>query len=164
MIVFSKVNGKFETKHALMKNSLFFLLAFTLLSCGQSIEDVAWIEGTWSRNYNNVIQAEVWKKETDSLIGKAYFIKNGDSTLNEEMYIHMLDGQLTFTAMAPSFEQEKHFQCSESSTQNILFENEHNHFPKAIRYYSQNDSLYAVLGGSVEGFDKTTAFGFKRLP
>lgn len=144
--------------------SLYFFPILFLFSCSPSLEDLSWLEGNWQRQYNDVTQVEVWKRQSDTLLGLSYFIKNGDSTLQETMTIYRGESKLEFNARIPEQGIDTRFKQLDDSENRISFENPENDFPQTIVYERKGDSLYAAIIGKSQGFDKSVVFGFSRLP
>jgi hypothetical protein len=133
------------------------------LSCMPKYEDnVRQLEGTWIRHFNDNQQIEKWISRNDSLIGEATFIRNGIQTTTEHMFIYEAGGELIFTADVPENVVPVSFRLTDSNENGLLFENPEHDFPQFIRYQVKGDSMYAAIGGTVNGFDKTAVFDFIR--
>lgn len=147
------------------------LLACVLLfSCKKespSLSNISWLEGSWLTELNGNQTNEVWKWQNDSLMTGYSVIKNGrDSTILETLEIAKKGGTLLFAANPKGQNQGQPvtFTLTGISDQRVTFENPAHDFPQKITYTNiGNDSLVAVVSGTVAEKQKDIIFSFVRI-
>lgn len=139
-----------------------FLALLTACS-SNSVEDLKWLEGTWSRTYNVTTQQEVWKSSADSLYGKSIFITLEDTTVMENMTIKIKNGILTYTADVEENPKPVDFILSTSRKGFAEFTNPNYDFPQVIRYEITGDSLTTTITGKSGTMPKSATFKYGKV-
>ncbi len=133
-----------------------------------SLNDLQWMEGDWTDNQlfafrkPPVAFREVWTYYPDSLSGRGYSIKEGDTTLTEMLSIRIVNDKLVYIAN-PVGQSLVSFPLDSIGDKYISFSNKAHDSPRDISYqFLTNDSLkVAVTSISPQG-DRVVTFKMKR--
>jgi len=175
---------KFKDKE-MLRVIMSVLFAVMLVSCGSESENkegnskekeqqenndlgqLNYLEGSWidstSGFYNeNNYLLEEWTVYQDSLSGRGYKIKNGDTTLTERLRICIVNDKLTYIA-SPIGQSLISFTSVHSEKGGFKFQNKINDFPHTIIYYPPSDNEMQVdLIGLSSGFERTVSYEMKK--
>ena len=140
-----------------------FFIALLSGCSSTSVEDLKWLEGTWSRTYNVTTQQEIWKSTSDSLIGKSVFITLEDTTVMENLTIKVKNGILTYIADVKENPRPVDFILSTSRDGFAEFTNPNYDFPQLIRYELIGDSLVTTIQGESGTMPKAATFRYGKV-
>lgn len=154
----------------MIKKVLFLFLIISILSCNNSyseIENIDWLEGSWTSQAEGNTILENWKKSNDSTwTGQCLFCKNGKVLFTEKMIISKRNNLLQFSSES-EFHNEKRtvqFIAKNSTNDKLVFQNLKHDFPQQIIYKRiHKDSIFAYITGKVNGKPKRVNFRMSKL-
>lgn len=149
-----------------IRNSLLLIASFLTASCINNtdrITQLSWLQGTWERNYNNVLQIEEWKIQSNELVGQSIFITNQDSTTLNSYTIKELNSQVTLFITPTDFEESTSYPLSYFSADSVVFKNNQESWPQEIVMVKKADSVYVKsLSGHQQQMFNAVHFSFKK--
>lgn len=143
-----------------MKKMFIVTLLFSLLltSCQNQIEKAEWLIGNWEHTSSEGKFIEKWKKKSSkNFIGNSYFVIGKDTVFSEKVNLIQKGKKLLYVVEIttdPTIETTV-FELTSSTSNQLVFENPENDFPKKITYNRiHNDSIFAEIsgGGNPQGF------------
>jgi len=140
----------------------FFFLA---ISCSKEVKDYSWISGTWKRDFNETSQIEEWQLMNDTLVGSAYHVAFGDTTLYSTSSMFTNDqGKLELVQLKNGSPSTEAFQFEGSTDSSFTFNRNSNVFPQQFSYTIRKDSLLIFNGiAETNGFTNKIEYEFKRM-
>ena len=132
-----------------------FLLFAFLVSCNSpDSKDVLhnWksMEGMW-KSYKGVVFNESWKLVNDSLFEGAGFSLNGyDTVFYEKLGVARIGDSVYYQAYLSGSRVPVTFTLTNYRSDEWVFVNKHNEFPKKIRYVLDNDTILTVTASDME--------------
>ncbi|MBC8366464.1 hypothetical protein H8E52_03550 [bacterium] len=130
-----------------------------------SIEDFAWLAGTWASTGAEAGSGETWTEPAGgTMFGVARSVKNSQTVAFEYLRIvEMPGGSLDYVAM-PSGRNETRFTLLSYSDKEAVFQNLQHDYPHRIIYCLKEDgSLLARIEGVVDGEDKSMELPMQKL-
>lgn len=130
-----------------------------------SINDLAWLAGSWERTQKNSVMHERWHKVDDTLLaGDAIRIAGADTTTLERMRMLQRDSIVYFVAEVPHNDSAIFFRLTYIDSQGYHFENPRHDFPTHITYRQiSSDSLYARIEGMSAGKLSGVDFRYRKI-
>ena len=132
------------------------------------MNDAHWLIGSWQAVTTKGITYEKWHKASDTLfMGESFFIKEGDTVLNESIKIVARDNDVAFISTVPDQNEglPVTFKLTYIDPHKMVFENQTHDFPQMITYQEvTQDSLIAEISGTIKGDHRSKRFPMKRLP
>ena len=131
---------------------------------GPSVEQLAWLAGSWRFEKEGRVIDEHWLAPAGGLmVGTSRTVAKGKALEFEFMMIREGAGILFFVAW-PSGKSETAFPMTSISATQVVFENPTNDFPQKITYARQADgSLLAwIEGPGPDGQTRRIEFPYKR--
>ena len=132
-----------------------------------TLQDVAWLLGTWENKTAKGSTFENWTKTTNNLFsGKSYALKGSDTMVFEQMELVAKNNNLFYipTVKNQNGGQPVSFALKSSTKQSMVFENKTHDFPQLITYTKiNNDSLVAEISGTKNGKSRKIQFPMKRV-
>jgi len=157
-------------------------IASTIISCSNSgkenatdnttklyneIEKANWLIGQWQNNSSEGNATEVWDKLNDStFIGKSYFVVGKDTVSSETIRLEQNGSELFYipTVTEQNAGQPVKFTLTNSSNNQLVFENSKHDFPQKISYTKiSKDSLLAEISGIMEGKQNSQNFPMTKI-
>lgn len=150
---------------------------FALAACAGSeqveLDEMAWLEGTWSQQEGSESFIERWSKPRrpgSLLTGQGMFVREGDTNRMERLDLKRRGDSLIYVVTFPdrtvefartgTTETHTLENMRYGSSEFVTFVNSSNDFPNEITYRRQNDdSLYITLRGKENG--RETEFVFR---
>ena len=126
------------------------------------LSDVFWLEGKW-QDIQNGNQWEVWESSEKGLYGRGMYVKEGDTSLFEEMSIRQETGALIFTAFVRENDRPVEFTSTSMGKDYVVFENPEHDFPKRIYYSLESAEENQLLQAEVSAGEKRLSFTFKKV-
>lgn len=165
-----------------MKKTTFFLISLIslLYSCKKEsnkqittinkefnkINDAKWILGNWENISNEADFREIWTQKNDSVfIGKSFVTVKNDTVFNEKIDLLERNDSLFYIVSVENQNNEKpvFFYLTQSSKNELIFENPKHDFPNKIIYKKINqDSIIARIEGNQKGVPTTEDFPMKK--
>jgi hypothetical protein len=151
------------------------LLAFVVLIISGSwatpqkntIEDAAWLIGTWENKTQRGSLYEQWTKISDlDFAGKSYMLQDKDTIVFETIRMVQEPNGLAYI---PTVKKQNNalpvrFTLKTISAETLVFENREHDFPQIISYTKvSKDSLVAEISGVKNGQDRKQRFSMKRV-
>ncbi len=133
--------------------------SFFLLSAAAQKAIVIPIEkltGKWlsEKNADGTVMGEVWqKKNSNSMIGKSFMIKNGDTTILETVDLVKDGNNIFYTPVAYGQNDDRpvQFKLTSITETAYIFENPQHDFPKRIVYdFTTSETLHAYIDDGTE--------------
>lgn len=168
-------------KHT-FKYLIVLAIASTIISCSNSgkenatdnttkryneIEKANWLIGQWQNNSPEGNATEVWDKLNDStFIGKSYFVVGKDTVSSETIRLEQNGSELFYipTVKEQNAGQPVKFTLTNSSNNQLVFENSKHDFPQKISYTKiSKDSLLAEISGIMEGKQNSQNFPMTKI-
>jgi Domain of unknown function (DUF6265) len=114
-----------------------------------TIEQVAWISGTWKGTSGAATVEERWTPAASgTMLAVARTFKNGSMSAFEFLRISERDGGLVYTAMPNGRTPPTDFTMTAITSDSVTFENPAHDFPRLIRYARRPDgALETTVGG-----------------
>ena len=130
------------------------------------IEELRWLEGTWT-NINDESQSyETWTRLNDSTMTCfSYVMVENDTVFVEVVNLQERLDDIFFTVKVPDQNDEEAvtFKLIPSEKGIFTFENKAHDFPQRITYSNPvKDSIHAWIHGVVQGEPKRVDFLYKR--
>ena len=126
----------------------------------------SWLIGNWKGTSAEGICIEQWQFRNDTTyIGEGYFIRGRDTLSQESLRLVQMGERLWYV---PTVKNQNHgkpvpFKLTMARPHELLFENPTHDFPQKIAYTLHgNDSLEAVISGTVNGKEKSERFSMQR--
>ena len=141
---------------------IFFALIFsganaqTNQSTYSTVDQLKWLEGTWTRTNSRAGQSglELWKKVSSTeLSGRGVTLNGSDTVFVEKLRIVVRDGNLFYVADVPENQQPVYFPMTEIKQNSFTCENPEHDFPKKIAYNLQGNKLQATISGDGKAID-----------
>ena len=117
------------------------ILIFTVLvisSCSsntEKINNLSWLAGNWTREYNGVTQVESWNKKEGSLYGSSIFVKNEDSTIISTYSITQNKNGIILITKEVDFEDSTVYNLEYFAPDSIVFHTKKPIWPQTILLY-----------------------------
>lgn len=130
-----------------------------------SLNDLAWLAGSWERTQKSGVMHERWHKVDDTLMaGDAIRIAGADTTTLERMRMLQRDSIVYFVAEVPHNDSAIFFPLTHVDSLGYHFENPQHDFPTHIIYRQiSSDSLHARIEGMSSGKVSGVDFRFRKL-
>ena len=132
----------------------------------KSLDQVAWLIGSWSNKSSDGASYEVWRKYNDTLLlGRSYFIKGADTVSSE--YIKLVKKGNDVHCIPTVPDQNKglpvSFKLIFINDSKMVFENLEHDFPQTIAYQQlAPDSMLAEISGMIKGEYRAQQFPMSR--
>lgn len=153
--------------------TLVLLLSF-LCACGHKeekkdyalVNKASWFLGEWhcDSSYGNF--TEKWEKLSDStMIGESNIVKGKDTIFKENIVLEQRNDSLFYNVLIKDKNQEENtsFYLTESTDNQLVFENPKHDFPTKIIYnLIKPDSIIASIHGKEKGIEKSEIFAMSR--
>lgn len=143
----------------------FALLSFNAIDNQKSFKKLYALEGLWRMNGKRGPVFEEWKKfNKNELQGRSYFLKAGDTIINERVTLSKTKAGIFYTPVVEdqNNKQPIAFKMTKAENNAFVFENPEHDFPKRIVYkLITSDSLHAFIDDGTEN-GKRQNFYFKR--
>lgn len=150
-----------------MKKITIFLILVLLSSCKNNdakkkfplIEKTSWFLGEWRNQSKEGDFYENWKRISDSTFaGVSYIIKGKDTVFNENVVLEQRNDSL-FYDVSVNGEDETYFYLTQSSENEVTFENPKHDFPTKIIYkLIAPDSIIASIHGKIKGKEQSETY------
>lgn len=140
-------------------------LAFVSGVSAASVDQLAWLAGTWSLERNGRSVTEHWLPPAGGTMLGVSRTTAGERTIEYEFIVLRADetGQISYVAK-PSGQVEAVFKLVRVSATEVVFENLEHDFPQRISYRLQPDgSLLAAIEGTRNGQTRRVEFPYRRL-
>ena len=126
------------------------------------IEKANWLIGQWQNSSSEGNATETWNKLNDSTFrGESYFVVGKDTVSSETIGLEQRGKELFYipTIKEQNGGQPVKFTLTNSSNNQLIFENPKHDFPQKISYTKiSTDSLLAEISGIVEGKQNSQKF------
>lgn len=133
-----------------------------------SLQQAAWLLGSWQATSNTLTLGEVWYKQNDSTYtASSYFYKGKDTLSREHIELRYHHQILQYVPTVNTQNEGKAvvFTASVFTNDSLVFQNLKHDYPQFIRYTKlAPDSVAAEISGTVKGQFKKQIFIMKRLP
>lgn len=144
---------------------VFTLLSFNADSNQKSFKKLHSLEGLWKMNGKRGPVFEEWEKlNKNELQGRSFFLKAGDTIINERILLSNTKAGIFYTPVVEdqNNRQPIAFKMMKAENNAFVFENPEHDFPKRIVYkFITTDSLHAFIDDGTEA-GKRQNFYFKR--
>ncbi|MFT6324440.1 MAG: hypothetical protein ACJAWO_002003 [Halieaceae bacterium] len=101
-----------------------------------------WLVGSWTRQYNEVTQVEIWTATGDSITGASYFVQENDSTLMSSYQIVPDNNEIRLFTQEMGFESKVEYQLTYFSSDSLIFETKQHIWPQNIMLYNESKKVY----------------------
>ena len=138
-------------------------MALSLLTAPKtSVEELAWLAGSWEANQGGASIEEQWTEPRGgTMFGISRTVVNGKTVAFEFLRIETRGEALVYVAQ-PNGRSGTDFQLTEVSGQSAQFENPQHDHPKVIRYSKDADgTLRAEISGDEKGEAVSQEFLFR---
>lgn len=120
-----------------------------LVSCEHkpTLNNYNWILGEWEVRQNHSEIFEVWKPVSDTLYeGFNFTITEGDTTINEHLWLETRDGKVLLSAKVFGHNEDKRifFMLTKKDLKTARFENKNHDFPTMIEYHKSGAHFLEV--------------------
>jgi len=134
---------------------LLLLLAFSVSANAQSLKEIEWLTGTWSRTNVKAGRSahERWVKTPEGLQGWGVNMNGADTTFVEKLRIVTKDNKLYYVADVPQNKESTYFLITEVTPTSFTGENPQHDFPKKIVYQLEGNKLKATISGNGKSMD-----------
>ena len=143
---------------------IILLLAFVIGSCSsnkEKLQQISWLKGSWSRQYNGVTQTENWNITDSSILGDLYFVHNNDSSLMSSYEIKIKENNIILVTHETEFESIVEYQLSYFSKDSLIFKTKYPVWPSEILIYHQTINTYIKsLSGQQQQMNNYVHFQF----
>ncbi len=138
------------------------LLSTTLAAQAQSLDQLAWMRGTWTQDKDGEIVQEAWLGPRGGLMTGVNLTSSAKRSSFEFLRVVEKDGALSYLA-SPGGKAPTEFKLKELAGQRVVFENAAHDFPQRILYWKDADgALKARIEGTIQG--KTRAMEWRFEP
>ena len=149
-----------------------FLITMLLTSCGESsrpvpqqekdrLAQLGWLLGHWEMVEEGRILAEHWTPAGElSFTGRGLSIRDGDTTVTEQLEIRATDSGLFYIADVPQNAAPVWFGLTTETDSLVVFENPEYQLPNKISYARESEDMIRVR---VDGFRGDEPTGFEWL-
>lgn len=107
---------------------------------------------------------EMWRPEGDSaIIGQGFVMAKGDTVFYEELRIHVVEGEVTYSARIESQNEGQWvpFAAQAPVGDSLIFENPGHDFPQCITYVRDSSGVWEVaVSGNENGTERVEHFRF----
>lgn len=139
----------------------FFVLPVTAAEL--SLDDLAWISGTWEGTSGSVRQEEYWSRPAGGLIlGIHRDLFSENRSFFEFLRIEQRDDGIFYVAM-PRGRVGTDFRLIELQDGRAVFENPDHDFPQRIIYTRDGDTLSARIEGAENGKQRSSGWSWRRV-
>jgi hypothetical protein len=154
-----------------MKKIFFIILIILMSENSQSqthhLEDFGFFLGKWSMETNKGTVYEEWAiGDRDKLKGSSYRIKDGDTTLLENLELSVEKDGVYYipTVINQNDGQPVKFKLLSWKNQVYIFQNLEHDFPQRIVYFPKDkNNLHARIEGTYNGSEASSEFIYKRV-
>jgi hypothetical protein len=138
-------------------------VADTLPTGPASVEDLAWLAGSWGFEDGARRYEEHWTgPDGGTMLGMSRTVAGGRTVAHEFLRIDERDGRLVYTA-SPSGQRTASFTSTEVSGDRVVFENPEHDFPTRVIYTRRPDgSVLARVEGVMDGEPGGSDFPLER--
>lgn len=129
-----------------------------------SFEDYKWLEGKWSDKSENIKQEthEVWITQTDSLVGKGFYVKNTNDTTTPDRTVLKWDNDAYYLINTANNKEVK-FKLMSFSKDSLFFKNPAHRYPQEVTYKKVDDNSFRItMNGFVHQANRKINFDMKR--
>ena len=148
-----------------MKYFVIFIAAFGLLSCNSNsnlLEDAAWLDGNWTREYNGIVQMEKWNVSSTGFTGQNLFVSSDTNVMNTYK-INKVGTNWELVKSVSETDIQFKYSLISSNTDSIVFKNTLNTWPQTITYKKLNSNKMDLIVNGQDGtMRKTAALTFSR--
>src|SRR4026208_766576 len=117
-----------------------------------TINDLAWIAGSWTGSTGGVDMEEHWTApKGNSMIGIHRDVGKGRTLSFEFLRIEMQKDQIVYLSMPNGRSPATPFPLKEVSGMRVVFENPAHDFPQRIIYWKDGNDLRARIEGTMNG-------------
>lgn len=150
-----------------MKIAGFICAILLLASCTSNtakMNELSWLEGTWTRQYNGVTQMEEWISSNSQLLGKSVFITNQDSTVTTTFKISPTKDGIVYVSQETNFEDSTIYEMEYFSADSIVFTTNQPIWPKSVLLYNKEpNTLIKSLTGVQQQMKNFVHFEFQKV-
>jgi hypothetical protein len=127
------------------------LLSTALPAWAASLEQLAWMRGTWTQVKDGEIVQEAWIGPRGGMITGVNLTTSAKSSSFEFLRIVEKEGALSYLA-SPGGQTPTEFKLKELADKRVVFENAAHDFPQRILYWIESDgTMKARIEGTVQG-------------
>ena len=130
-----------------------FFTCMLLFSCQpeKKIRKPSWLFGKWER-INNQADKNTYEFWNDDFSGIGFTLKEKDTLFKEVLHIVTKNDSLFFQVTGVN-ETPTLFAFTQQTDTSFTAENNHNEFPKTIRYWRENNQLKATVANDEFSID-----------
>jgi hypothetical protein len=133
---------------------LMLALLTTLPVRAQTLQELAWLEGSWERQGARGVVREVWQRVGPRTFeGEAYRLGDGAREPLEQLLLVELGGEVFYIAKIPENPWPTSFRLVERRQGFARFENPDHDFPQSLVYRLDGRSLKVEVEGQGDGFE-----------
>lgn len=150
-----------------MKAIFLILTVLVISSCSSNTEkmdDLSWIAGNWTREYNGVTQVESWNKKATYLTGESIFVKNEDSTVISTFKITQMNNHIVLISKEVDFEDSTVYDLGYFAPDSVVFHTKKPIWPQTILLYKKDENTFIKSQTGVQQQMKNFVhFEFKKV-
>ena len=126
-----------------------------------SIDQLAWISGTWSLEENGVVTEEHWRPLAGTtLLGTSHSYDGTETRFFEFLRISSMKGRIAYIAMPGGSPEPTVFPMVSCGDGQVTFENPKHDHPQRIRYAKTEQGITATI--SMLDGTRAKEFAFKK--
>jgi hypothetical protein len=138
------------------------MTALLLAAAILTLEQLAWMSGSWSGADGEVAMEEHWTAAAGGvMLGMHLDAAPGKKAFFEFLRIEQRDDGVVYVAM-PRGRSETEFRLVAASAGRAVFENPQHDFPQRIIYWRDGESLCARIEGPSKGEDRAEQWCWER--
>ena len=136
----------------LMLAVLLVPVAMGAQSAKPSLDDLAWLAGSWTGENSGIHMEEHWTApKGNSMVGMHRDTGKGRTLGFEFLRIEQRDGRIVYLSMPNGRSPATAFPLKELSGTRVVFENPAHDFPQRIIYWKDGADLRAQIEGTMNG-------------
>jgi len=136
-------------------------LALPLGAADESLDELAWISGSWKGTAGGIRQEEIWTRPAGGLIlGLHRDLFEGGGSFFEFLRIEQRDDGIFYVAM-PRARQGTDFRLTRLEDGRAVFENPAHDFPQKIIYSREGNTLSARIEGAENGEQRSSSWSWE---
>lgn len=137
------------------------------LTLDKKLQQVAWMEGSWYKEYPTGIMTEAWTmaSDTEFVAHSSLVNKEGDTMMTENIRLVSDGQQLWYIPTVSNQNNGKPVRFKEKILTDtmVTFENPEHDFPQRIIYRHTSDTtIEAIIEGSISGRTAREIFAYKK--
>lgn len=126
-----------------------------------SIDDVAWLTGSWTGRQGRSETEEHWIEPNGGMMLAVNRTVQGDKGFFEYLRIQEKNDSISYFA-SPAGRTAVEFRLKELGDRRVVFENLNNDFPQRIIYERKNQELQVKIEGDADGQLRSTNWTWKK--